>query len=137
MSVLFDSVSRRPRRCMRGRTLLIFIAILFPLLNTPERTRGVTQQACSTDFTLSSSVVTDYPSIECWIAKTKAYNKAKQEVEIQRSAYVCPQACPILTEVTANHITAGPTCTPVEISPGVWRWYGAADAEGTYKCVPQ
>jgi hypothetical protein len=111
---------------------------MFALLNTPgpRPTRGVTLQACSTDFTLWSSVVTDFPSIDCFMAKTKAYNKAKQAVETQRYAYVCPQACPKLTEVTPNHITCGPECIPFEISPGVIRYDGVADAEGTYKCIP-
>lgn len=135
MSVLFDGVSHKPRRWLRGRTLLSFIAITFALLNMPGPTHSVAQQTCCTDFPLNSSVVTDYPSVDCETAKTKAYNKAIQDVQNQRAAYVCPQACPTLKEVTPPQITCGPECTPVQIN-GYTRWYGAADASGTYRCSP-
>jgi hypothetical protein len=138
MSMLFDSVSRKPNRGLRVRILLIFfIAITFALLNTPRPTRGVTPQACGTNFPLYSSVMTDFSSVDCDTAKMKAYKKAFQDLELQRAAYVCPQECPNAVEVwPPAHITCGPECTPFQLPNGVTRYDGAADAEGTYQCVP-
>ena len=136
MSVLFVSVSLNSRRRMLARTLVIFIAITFALLNTPEPTRGVAPQTCGTDFTLYTSAMTDFSSVDCETAMTKAYKKAIQGVQLQRAAYVCPQACPTLKEVIPPHITCGPECTPFQTPEGLTRYDGAADAEGTYRCVP-
>ena len=136
MSVLFDSVSRKSRRRMLARTLVIFIAITFVLLNTPGPTRGVAPQTCGTNFTLYTSAMTDFPSVDCETAMTKAYKKAIQGVQLQRAAYVCPQQCPTLIQVIAPHITCGPECTSFQTPEGFTRWDGAADAEGTYRCVP-
>jgi hypothetical protein len=135
MSVLFDGVARKPRRG-RGRALLIFIAITFAVLNTPGPTRGVApQQACCTDFTLSSCVVTDLPAIDCQTAMFRAFHKALGAVQAQADAYVCPQECSELIEVTPPNITSGPSCTSVVIN-GFTRYYGNACAAGTYRCVP-
>lgn len=134
MSALFDCVSRKARQ--RVRTLLIFIAITFALLNPlGPTTRGVAPQACCTEFTLFHFAVTTFPSAECDTAMTKAANGALQGVVNQRNAYVCPQDCPFLIEVTPPHITIPPKCTLVMIN-GFIRWHGSAGAEGTYICVP-
>ena len=133
MSALFDCVSRKARR--RIRTLLIFIAITFALFNPAgPTTRGVTPQACGTEFTLSHFATTTFPSIDCDTAMTKAGNGAIQGVINQRNAYVCPQECPFLIELEPPHITTT-TCWLVKIIV-FDRYQGSANAEGTYICVP-
>ncbi len=89
---------------------------------------------CSIDITITASVVTDFPSIDCDTAKTKAYRKAIQSVKDQAATITCPQECPILREVPPGpQITCGPTCTLVMVN-GLPRYDGAADAAGTYRC---
>lgn len=135
MKGLFESASHGAARRVLGGALLMLVAVMFVVLALLWPISGGAQQACNANFTLNSSVVTDFPSIDCDTAKTKASRKAIQDVQNQRAAYVCPVACPTLVEVTPPHITCGPECTPFQTN-GVTRYDGAADAEGTYKCVP-
>lgn len=135
MKELFEGISLRAARRVLGGALLMLVAATFFVSALLWPVSGGAQQACNVNFTLSSTVTTDLPSVDCDTAKAKAYQKALQDVKNQRAAYVCPAACPTLVEVTPPHITCGPECTPFQIN-GVTRYDGAADAEGTYKCVP-
>jgi hypothetical protein len=134
----FDDDSRAPGRAPR-RALLTLAAVALgaaalAALATPWTASGCAQPACGDDIIFNVSVVTDLPSIDCQTAKERAYRKALQTVENQRAAYVCPQACPTLATLTPAHLLGPPTCQPIETQFGT-RWYGLADAEGTYECV--
>lgn len=133
MRGLFGGFSGRPARRARGRVLAVLTAFTLAALTLSWPARSAARQACGVDFTLHSSVITSFPSIDCDTAEYKAVNKAKLDVMSQRDAYVCPAACPTLIEVTPPHITCV-QCTSFQTPNGL-RWDGAADAEGTYRCT--
>jgi hypothetical protein len=137
MAELSDRTARAAGGPLRRRALLFLAAATMALsaLATPWPAPGrvprPAAQDCDTNFTIARSV-SGVPAREPDTAMVRAGRKALQAVEDAVNA----TGCPVLT-CPHRHTVEEPYLTDYGYVTGTGGvYYGYADAQGTYKCLP-